>query len=101
MVQWSGLKERAAGKWQFPLFMLSILMLAASFFHIQPDPARLPLGKAAESLDALVTGGLYGRALEIGEALLTREVENQAEFARSIYGSLGPDTGRHGVNRSA
>ncbi|MGB2986681.1 MAG: tetratricopeptide repeat protein [Phycisphaerae bacterium] len=94
MPQWETLKDRAAGKWQLPLLLLSLVMLAGVLLRVRPTPARLPLSEAVEYLDTLVSGGFYDRAIEFGDFLLIREQSTDADrapvhlqLARARYGS--------------
>jgi two-component system OmpR family sensor kinase len=54
MSQWATLKERAAGRWQLPLLVVSLILLTASFLRIRPAPTSLPLGDAINFLDRQV-----------------------------------------------
>ena len=73
MAEWSSLKERAAGKWQLPLFFLGLVMLGGSLYLSRPTPKRLPLSQVIERLDVLLSGGLNDAALQLGEVLLLRK----------------------------
>ncbi len=73
MSQWKSLKEQAAGKWQMPLFALSLFMLLVSLPLLSSDPERLRPDEALEALDDLLNAGAYDEGLQFGERLLSRE----------------------------
>ncbi len=73
MSKWSMFRDAAAGKWQFPLLLVSLVCLAASLYRAAPRPSRLPLPQAITQLESLVESGVYGHALELGDVLLARE----------------------------
>lgn len=73
MSQWSAIRERVADKWQIPLFVLSVCLLAGSFFRIPTKAAGRPWPEAIEQLDRLVSRGHYDRALVLGYTLLQRD----------------------------
>ena len=73
MSDWTRLKERTVGKWQLPLFATSLAALSGAVVLLRPDPSDLSFDEAADTLDTLVTGGLYERAVELGEIVLDRE----------------------------
>jgi len=81
MTQWDTLRERVTGKWQLPLLVTSLGLLAAAVFQLGPAPSRQPISKAADYLANLVAAGEYQQALELGEALLLREQVTDAELA--------------------
>ncbi len=81
VAQWSSLKERAAGKWQLPLFFLGLVMLGGSLYVARPTPKRIPLSQAVEQLDVLLSGGLSDTALQLGEVLLLRKDYQGAQCA--------------------
>ena len=72
---WSNLKDRSAGKWQFPLAIVSVVLLGGAFYRLYPPAKHLPLAKGIQYIETLVAAGMYDRALEIGEALSQREEE--------------------------
>lgn len=93
MSQWSRLKEQAAGKWQMPLFVLSMVMLGVSLLRLLPAADRLPPEQAVTYLDTLIRAGIFDEALQSGEALLAREdfsdavrVSLHLRIARARYG---------------
>lgn len=96
MSQWATLRDRAAGKWQVPLLVFSLVMLGTAFLRITHSPTKLPLDQAVEYLSTLVSGGIYNRAIEFGDHLLNREEYGDAdrapvhlELARALYGEAG------------
>ena len=94
MSEWGSLKERVAGKWQVPLFAISVALLGAALLMLRPGPKEISLDTAVEYLDLLLSGGMYDKALEMGAPLLAVE-ELSAEqlapihlrLARAGYGS--------------
>jgi tetratricopeptide (TPR) repeat protein len=66
----SALRERIAGKWQIPLFMISLLVLAGALLRINPQSYPPPLEEAVEILDTMVSGGVYDRAIALSDRLL-------------------------------
>lgn len=81
MPQWSTLQKRVAGKWQIPLFVLSLALLVGAFLRIRPSESRLSLDEAVDYLDVLISGGVYDRAIRTGDALLLREEYTDAQRA--------------------
>lgn len=73
MTQWQALRDRLAGKWQVPVFLLSMVMLAASFHRLSPNPASLPPEKAIDELRSLVSSAAYGSAIALADAILDRD----------------------------
>ena len=93
MSQWSRLKEQAVGKWQMPLFALSMVMLGVSLLRLFPASDQLPPEQALTYLDNLIRAGIFDEALQSGEALLVREdfsdavrVSLHLRIARARYG---------------
>ena len=84
MSEWSAIQERSAGKWQIPLFALSLLALGAAIYAIRPQPKKIPIDLAVEQLQLLNDGGLYGPALEMGLPLLAVEGRTERQLA-SLY----------------
>ncbi len=66
-------RERAAGKWQIPLLLLSLATLAASIHFSNPRGVRVPLSEGVTQLEALTVAGADSHALELGERLLARK----------------------------
>jgi tetratricopeptide (TPR) repeat protein len=73
MSQWESLKDRAAGKWQMPLLLVSLILLAGSLLRLRSASTQLPLNQAAEYLTELVSGAQFESAIDIGDVLLLRE----------------------------
>ena len=96
MPEWAKLKERLADKWQIPLLICSILLLVGSFTHLNPASKPPSLAEAVDALDALVTGGLYDRAIGLAARVLAREEEYSPgqlapvhlQLARAYYGDI-------------
>ena len=85
MPEWTKLRERLAGKWQIPLFVCSILLLAGSFIRINPATKPESLEAAAEALGELVAGGSYDRAIGLAVRVLAREDEYSATQPAPIH----------------
>jgi TolA-binding protein len=81
MSRWSTLQERIAGKWQIPLFILSLVMLVGAFLRVRPDPMGLPLDEALAYLDTLIGGGAFEQAITDGELMLLRDDATEAQRA--------------------
>ena len=93
MSDWASLGNRMAGKWQLPLLVVSLILLAGSIYRIRPTPTRFPPAKAVEHLETLVAGGLYEQAIDFGDPLLGRMESAKADrapvhllLARARYG---------------
>lgn len=82
MSEWSKLKARVAGKWQVPLFLFSLLLLAGAFIRVQPNPARQPIADALQSLDRMLDAGFVDRALDLAELLQARDDAAKDEQAQ-------------------
>lgn len=81
MAQWDTLRQRITGKWQFPLLIVSLGLLAAAIYRPKPPPNRLPIPEAAEYLALLVAGQEYRQAIELGELLVSRDDAKASELA--------------------
>ncbi|MFQ5461711.1 MAG: tetratricopeptide repeat protein [Phycisphaerae bacterium] len=82
MSQWKQLQERISGKWQIPLFVVSLGLLAGAFLRVRPKPSDVPLDESLKYMDALQASGGYARVLDIGEQVLSvGEPPTDAEFA--------------------
>lgn len=73
MSGWAGLLSRVSGKWQLPLLAASIVTLPLSIMLLRPDPGRMPLTRAAETVRMLRQGGDVDRAADMAELVLARE----------------------------
>ncbi|UCE60347.1 MAG: tetratricopeptide repeat protein [Phycisphaerales bacterium] len=81
MSQWTTLKERFAGRWQIPLLVVALILLAGALLKLRPSVNERPLEEGLELLSTMVTGGLFDEAIEVGEVLLSKEGPSEAEFA--------------------
>ena len=81
MSQWSTLQQRVGGKWQIPLFAVSLALLAGAFLRIKPDQADYTPQQACTFLDQLIESGVTDDAIEWGEQLLLPEERTEAEKA--------------------
>ena len=94
MSEWASLKGRVAGKWQVPLFVISVALLGAAVLTLRPGPKEISLDHAVEYLDLLLSGGMFDKALETGTPLLAVEELSEEKLApihlrlaRAAYGS--------------
>ena len=69
---WHALEERVAGKWQVPLLVVALVMLALSVMRLNPGPSELPFPEAIAQLNARVEVGRYVEAAEYATELLAR-----------------------------
>ncbi len=82
MSEWSALKERVAGRWQIPLFVFSLFMLAGAFLRVIPSATPSTFAEISEYLNTLVAGGLNDQVIQFGERLLAdEEPHTPAELA--------------------
>ena len=81
MSQWAVLNQRMAGKWQIPLFAVSLLLLAGAYLRVRPDPAKLPVEEALAHIDTVAAAGLFERAIALGGVLLERDERSEVELA--------------------
>lgn len=70
MSQWSTLRERVTGKWQFPLFALSLLLLVGSLWRVTPSYRPPSMEDADTVLDQLSSSGLYDKAIGFAEDMI-------------------------------
>lgn len=90
-------RERITGKWQIPLLVTSLALLAGAFLKIKPDATDIPFDVALDHLDSLVDGGIHERAIADAHGLLAGEMRTRSEkgqihlrLARA-YGGLGEE----------
>ncbi len=83
MSEWSTLKERVGGKWQLPLFVLSLMFLGAALLRLRPTPQQNSPQKTLESIDTLVSEGFYGQAIEFTEVFAAQEGRTEADRAQA------------------
>jgi tetratricopeptide (TPR) repeat protein len=81
MSPWGEIRERVTGKWQLPLLVLSVILLAVSFLSIRPTPSSLSTETVLEHLDAYLAGGLHERAIAFADAVLSAEDKTPRELA--------------------
>ncbi len=81
MSEWVSLRDRVAGKWQLPLFALSLILLSGAIYRFRSTPARYTPAETVEYLDSLIAAGLYTRALDDGAQFLADEQRTPAECA--------------------
>ncbi len=64
------LKERVAGKWQIPLLLLSLALLAGSVLRIDSPQSTVPFETICERIAAQIEGRMYTLAVTDGRRLL-------------------------------
>ncbi len=79
MSDWSTLKQRVAGKWQIPLFVLSVCLLAGSVLRLRPSPTNVSIEDGVGYLDVMIEEQLYERSIDFARKLLDREAESAAQ----------------------
>ncbi len=84
MSPWSAIAQRMAGKWQIPLFVVSLLLLATAVWRIVPAPDKLPVEDAVSYLDSLLDARDFGRAVELAYVVTERAEIPEREKA-SVY----------------
>ncbi|MEK6675097.1 MAG: tetratricopeptide repeat protein [Planctomycetota bacterium] len=84
-------KERMSGKWQVPVFALSVIVLAAALVDAR---RRIPSDRAEQSenqvreLESLVSGGQFGRAIDLAERLVLVASTEKKAIPGAVYLSL-------------
>ncbi|HNQ22338.1 MAG TPA: tetratricopeptide repeat protein [Phycisphaerae bacterium] len=81
MADRTGISAGVAGKWQIPLFLVSVTVLGGALYLLRPRPASIPLAEATSTLESLISGGLFEMAIEYGVPLLAVEGRSEAELA--------------------
>ena len=82
MSDWRTLEDRVAGKWQVPLLVVALVLLALSFLRLNPGPSKLPFSEAVDRLNTQIEHGLFVEALEFGTELLARRDATSTDRAR-------------------
>jgi len=72
MSAWKTFRGRAAGKWQLPLLLFSLVSLAASLLVSAPEPPPIPLAEAIAQVRALTESGSFGQAADLSDRLRKR-----------------------------
>jgi len=75
-------RKRLAGKWQVPLFVVSVALLGGALYRLTPTVPEVTLEDRIEKMRSFVEGGLYVPALAVGRAalaLLDDEVADERE----------------------
>lgn len=78
-------RRRVAGKWQVPLFGLSLVCLAASLLVSAPEPPPTPVANVLSQISELTSTGAYGHALELADRVRARnDCEDAAKAAAHL-----------------
>lgn len=88
MSRWATLKDRAASRWQIPLLVVSLALLAGAFLRVRPAATKLPPEEAVRRLSTLVSGEFYDHAIKFGDRLLVGEKYAGADRA-AVHLQLG------------
>ncbi len=64
-------RQRVAGKWQVPLLLLSLALLAGALLHIESPQAGAPLETMLERIAVAIDGGMFSLAISDSRSLLT------------------------------
>lgn len=79
MTDWSNLRARVAGKWQFPLFVLSLFLLVGSLWRVTPGHRPRSIEETDRVLDQLISAGLHDQAIGLAENMITEEPESRTK----------------------
>ena len=63
-------RERVAGKWQIPLLLASVALLAGALLQIKPPQTKVPLDIQLERIAAAIDGRMYSLAITDVRVLL-------------------------------
>jgi tetratricopeptide (TPR) repeat protein len=64
------IRERIAGKWQVPLLVVSLALLAVALARVEPPQSKVPFDTQVERIAAAVDGRMYSLAVSDARALL-------------------------------
>ncbi len=81
MSQWATFRERVAGKWQIPLFVVSLAMLGGAFLRIRPVPDDVPPDVALGYLDRSIDAGLFEQTIADGHTFLALDTYTALDHA--------------------
>lgn len=70
---WTEFRRRVAGKWQAPLFVVSLVCLASALLVSPPEPPPVPIRDAVEQISQLTSTGAFGHALELADRVRNRK----------------------------
>lgn len=88
-IQQTPLRERLAGKWQIPAFILSVALLLGSLVHVRPPSVEIPLDQTLSEMEELLGGGLYASTIDLGRWALEREKKRSARELGPVHLFLG------------
>ena len=104
MSQWRELGDRIAGKWQLPLLVVSLAMLAGAAIRLRPTPEKMTVEEAVDYLDDLLAVGLDEEAIRGAKIQLDLEGRTRREMgpihlrrARALYAVATRKTHPRGV----
>lgn len=69
-LQWSQVRERAAGKWQIPALLAAAVCLGLSIATYRTPSEKIPFDEIRDSLPSLIDQGMYTAAIESAQRLL-------------------------------
>ena len=81
MSDWQALEGRVIGKWQVPLLVVALVMLALSVLRLNPNPSELPFAEAIRRLDDQVQQERFVEAADFATLLLARADASSADRA--------------------
>ncbi len=105
--EWTHLRQRAAGKWQIPLLLVSAALLGLALLRRDQDAPRFSLDDQLHQLAEWIGAGEFDPALSLAQRVLLRPELTDADrgvlhvqLARARYGSssqrsnVSPTAGR-------
>jgi len=82
MADWTSLRQRSAGKWQIPLFLLSTVLLGSAVLHYRRAARELSPADALVQLALLESRQSHVEALDLAQTTLLREGLKDADRAQ-------------------
>ncbi len=80
-MQWSEVRDRVAGKWQIPTFVLSVIALVASMATYRSPIDKIPFDKFRDSLPTMIADGFHTTAIKTAETLLAVPEREPSDYA--------------------
>ncbi|MBI4717340.1 MAG: tetratricopeptide repeat protein [Planctomycetes bacterium] len=74
------LRQRLAGKWQIPLLVLSLALLAGSFLRYRDTAAEREFAESLQLLDRLADDGRHDLTIELADKIFTQAKEGEARL---------------------
>ncbi len=78
---WTDVRDRVAGKWQIPTFVLSAIALIFSLATYRSPIDKIPFDAYRAKLPELIDNGLYTAAIETAEQMLAVPEKEPEEYA--------------------